>query len=413
MSREVTEENESCVVISNEPPVSSIQIKESESDPYESSSSEDELTRDDLDHLDPFTPRKQIPRYSSSYAFKVTDGGIPKSFSEAMLDENKHLWMEPIKEELEAILSNDTWEIVDRVAKKELPYKWVFNVKTDEKGEISRYKARLVIGGHKQEKGVDYEEIYAAVARSQTIRLLLAYATILDWEVRQLDYKTAFLNGEIEEDIYIAKPAGLDLVGFKLGEGKMLKLKKALYGLKQAPRQWKKKVDEMMKNLGYHKSEADNAVYYKENIIIAVYVDDLLIMGKLKKTMLTEEEKLMAMYQAKSLGDLKHYLGMVWTRNRQSKKSWLDQSLYCKEILERFEMNTSRPNKTPIQPGSSDGVEITEAYADVEKYQKAVGSLIYLSTGTRPDIAYTHVNIRAWHSTAGKPHAISPASLLY
>ncbi len=135
-------------------------------------------------------------------------------------------------------MENNTWSIAKvKNDVKELPVKWVFAVKQDEKGKPVRHKARLVTGGHKQIFGVDYMDIYAAVARSQTIRILLSYATFHDWEVRQIDYTTAFLNGDLDKTIYIKKPEGLNLIGINLKEGEKLKLERSLYGLKQAPRQ--------------------------------------------------------------------------------------------------------------------------------------------------------------------------------
>jgi hypothetical protein len=151
-------------------------------------------------------------------------------------------------------------------------------------------------------------------------------------EVRQLDYDTAFLNGDVDKVLYMSPPDGFNLVGLKLSSGDVLLLKKALYGLKQSPRLWKQKVDEMMRSLGYSRSRMDEAVYYKTGCIEAVYVDDLLILAVDRTTGLNEEQKLLGVYKAKSLGDLKHYLGFRWIRDRQSRSSFLDQSKYADSI---------------------------------------------------------------------------------
>jgi hypothetical protein len=153
-----------------------------------------------------------------------------------------------------------------------------------------------VVGGHLQELGVNYDEVYAAVTRYQTVRFLLAFATVKDWEVRQLDYKT-------DSDICMAAPPGLNLADFKVetDEGNF-------YGLKQAPRLWKNKVDKMMRSLRYKKSVADAAVYYKQDCIVAMYVDDAMAVARTDKIAAIVAQKLLAVYEGKNLGDLNHIM---------------------------------------------------------------------------------------------------------
>lgn len=146
-----------------------------------------------------------------------------------------------MEDEIHMIEKNNTWEIVDRPKNREvIGVKWVYKSKLNPDGSIQKYKARLVAKGFKQKPGVDYYETYAPVARLETIRTVIALAAQKKWKLYQLDVKSAFLNGYLEEEIYVEQPEGFSVEG---GENKVFKLKKALYGLKQAPRAWYSQID--------------------------------------------------------------------------------------------------------------------------------------------------------------------------
>lgn len=162
----------------------------------------------------------------------------PVSFEEAISDE---IWRKAMKEELASIEKNKTWDLVDLPANKtRISVKWVYKVKLNPDGSISKHKARLVVRGFMQRAGLDYSEVFAPVARLETVRLIIALASWKNWELWQLDLKSAFLNGSLEEEVYITQPPGFEIKG---SENKVLKLRKALYGLKQAPRAWNKRID--------------------------------------------------------------------------------------------------------------------------------------------------------------------------
>ena len=158
--------------------------------------------------------------------------------------------------------------------------KWVFRVKKDSVGKIVRHIARLVVKGYAQKQGIDYDELFSPVARIESIRILIAIAVQENWELHHLDVKTAFLNGEIKEDIYITQPEGFFI---KRKENHILKLQKAFHGLKQALRAWNSKLNEVLTQKGFVRSKHNYAVYYetimKEGLIIGVYVDDIIITG--------------------------------------------------------------------------------------------------------------------------------------
>jgi hypothetical protein len=187
----------------------------------------------------------------------------------------------------------------------------VFKLKRNAEGEVIKHKARLVAKGYVQKQGIDFEEVFAPVARLDTVRLILALAANRGWQVHHLDVKTAFLNGELKEEVYVSQPDGFQVKG---KEKHVLKLSKALYGLRQAPRAWNIKLDKSLKSLKFTKCPSELVVYTrgtrKNAVVIGVYVDDLIVIGsdpakiqKFKKEMTTQ-------FEMSDLGLLSYYLGI-------------------------------------------------------------------------------------------------------
>lgn len=202
----------------------------------------------------------------------------PTHYSEAVSEQE---WVEAMKTEVEMIEKNNTWELTDLPAgHKPVGLKWVYKLKKDTEGNVVKHKARLVAKGYVQRKGIDYNEVFAPVARLETIRLLLALAAKEGWQVHHLDVKSAFLNGELLEEVYVTQPDGFVKKG---QESKVYRLLKALYGLRQAPREWNARLDKCLTELGFVKCQHEQAVYtrYKKEsvLIVGVYVDDLVITG--------------------------------------------------------------------------------------------------------------------------------------
>ncbi|GKA61804.1 zinc finger, CCHC-type containing protein [Tanacetum coccineum] len=215
-----------------------------------------------------------------SYCFNVEDD--PKTFDEAMKSQDVAFWKEAINDEMDSIMGNNTWVLTDLPPGcRPLGCKWIFKRKMKVDGTVEKFKARLVIQGFKQKSGIDYFDTYALVARISTIRLLIALASIHSLIIHQMDVKTAFLNGELEEEVYMNQPLGFILTG---NENKVCKLIKSLYRLKQAPKQWHQKFDEVVLSNGYLLNQADKCVYSKfdasgKGVIICLYVDDMMIFG--------------------------------------------------------------------------------------------------------------------------------------
>jgi hypothetical protein len=213
---------------------------------------------------------------------------------------------------MKSLEKHKTWDLVDLpVNRKAIGCRWVFKRKIKPDGSIERYKARLVAKGYSQVKGIDFEETYAPVAQMKSIRTIIAIATELDLELQQMDVKTAFLNGDLEEEIYMLQPEGFAVPGM---ENKVCKLKKSLYGLKQAPRAWNHKLDTFLRENGFNQSQEDTAIYIKGNgvgiFIIAVYVDDLILACKSMDSINDMKKELSSQFEMKDLGDLEYCLGV-------------------------------------------------------------------------------------------------------
>jgi hypothetical protein len=208
----------------------------------------------------------------------MISAGEPRTFAEA---EQEEAWRAAMRNEVNSIEQNQTWELVDMPqGHRPITLKWVFKLKKGETGEVVKHKARLVARGFVQQAGVDFDEVFAPVARMESVRLLLALAAEAGWNVHHMDVKSAFLNGDLKEEVYVCQPPGFVVLG---QEHKVLRLRKALYGLRQAPRAWNEKLDTILKRIGFHQSEHEHAMYCRGDsssvLLVGVYVDNLIITG--------------------------------------------------------------------------------------------------------------------------------------
>jgi Reverse transcriptase (RNA-dependent DNA polymerase) len=309
---------------------------------------------------------------------------IPEKLEEVRNDPK---WVNAMNVEMNALEKNETWEITDLpVGKKPVGCKWVYTVKYDAHGKIERYKARLVAKGYTQTYGIDFKETFSPVAKLNSVRVLLSLATNLDWPLHQFDVKNAFLHGELKEEIYMEIPPGYQST---TRANKVCKLKKALYGLKQSPRAWFGRFCQAMKGYGYVQSESDHTMFFKKNqgkiAVLIIYVDDMIITGDDKSEIQNLEEKLSKEFEMKNLGGLKYFLGIEVSRNKEG--IYLSQRKYILDLLTEVGLLDCKPVDTPMVPNLK-----LDAYSDhtptnIERYQRLVGKLIYLSH-TRPDIAY-------------------------
>jgi Reverse transcriptase (RNA-dependent DNA polymerase) len=232
---------------------------------------------------------------------------------------------------------------------------------------------------------VDNLDTYAPVVKLASIRILLALAAIYGFEIHQMDVVTAFLAGELEEEIYMEQTEG-----FRVGTDKedlVCLLRKSLYGLKQAPRVWNRKTRRFLESIGFIPTYSDPCVYVNKEtgVIIAMWVDDLVIFGKNLGDIEDLKTKLKAEYEMKDLGELKYFLGVQVHCDKARKLIHINQSRYNRMILERFGIADSKATKAPFPGGAQLTKAITtETLMDQKEYQSMVGSLMY---ATRPDLA--------------------------
>ncbi|KAG8502968.1 hypothetical protein CXB51_000803 [Gossypium anomalum] len=316
-------------------------------------------------------PKKYAEADLVAYALNVAEdidaNQEPSNYSEAISCEDSEKWMFAMQEEMESLHKNNTCDLVKLPkGKKNVHCKWVFKKKEGTPGvEEPRYKARLVAKGYSQIPRVDFTDVFSPVVKHSSIRALLGIVAMHDLELEQLDVKTAFLHGELEEDIYMQQ-----LEGFTVSEKEdyVCLLKKALYGLKQSPRQWYKRFDSFMTSHDFKRNSFDSCVYFKKNsdgsfVYLLLYVDDMLIAAKDKGEIRKIKAKLSEEFEMKDLGPVKKMIGMEILRDRKATHFRLSSAL---------------------SPQSGDEIE----YMPHVPYSSAVGSLMYAIVCSRPDLSY-------------------------
>ena len=288
---------------------------------------------------------------------------------------------------------------------------WVYKVKRNKDGSVDRFKARLVAQGYTQTRGTDYEEVFSPAAKHTSLRTLLALANEHDLEIHQMDVKTAFLNGELDYDIYMSQPEGF------VDEDKpnyVFKLKRSIYGLKLSARCWNTTLDEYLKSAGYHKSGADGCIYVKSIknhdghlsfVILGVYVDDLIPVSNDIDMLNSEKAALCQRFKMDDRGEAHYLLGMLIKRDRRAKTLSVSQQRYTEKVLKRFGMESCKPIATPLEPGKKfHELSSHDESFDTQTYQQAIGCLTYMSVTTRPDIAAAVGILSQYMSKPSKEH---------
>ncbi len=314
----------------------------------------------------------------------------PTTYEEALASEDAEEWRRAMDEEIASLHANGTWtleELPDGI--KPIPVKWVFKIKRDASGGVERYKARLVAKGFAQREGIDFNEVYAPVSKHTTLRALLSEVATEDLELHQLDVKTAFLNGELEEDIYMVQPPGYVEGGSRMA----CHLRRALYGLRQAPRAWHTRLKKELEDIGFAASEADPGLYTKktktDQVYLLVYVDDILIAAKDIKLVEETKTALLTSFEARDMGDAHIFVGYEIERDRGARRLKIVQRRMASELVTKYGLADGKTKTTPM----STATKLTSSKTDLldkERfgYAELVGSLLYLSVCTRPDIAY-------------------------
>ena len=339
----------------------------------------------------------------------ITQDEDPSTFTKALSGEDASKWMEAMEAEMDSLHKNEAWELTELPPdEKAVGSKWIYKKKKDADGNLERYKARLVAQGYNQKYGEDYDETTSPVVRFESVRTLIGLAVKNGLYLHQLDIGTAFLNGEFKETMYMKQPEGFEVPG---KEHLVCRLKKSIYGLKQSPRCWNEALDKHLKIMNFKQSNNDPCIYtlelHGEIYIIAVYVDDIILAGKNQERIKQFIKMIGERFDIRDMGKLNHFLGVKIEYFSQG-KIWIGQPAYTRSLLEKFSMQSSKPVTTPMETGSKlVKSNETDKLVDQEMYQSAVGQLLYLSTRTRPDIAYAVGNVARFSSKPSQQHWIA------
>jgi len=349
--------------------------------------------------------------------FTCTDVGAecndirtPNTHQQAMLTPQREEWRNAEEQEIQSMMNNKVFKPTKLpMDRKAIRVRWIYRVKYDKKGVIKQYKARIVALGYQQIYGVDYSETYSQVARLTSLRILMAISSYFNLLVHQMDVDTAFLNAELKEEIYITPPEGINIP-----DGcDCLKLKKALYGLKQSPREWYDNLSYFLISIGFVKLHADNCMYIKHKddnmCIVLIYVDDIAIAGSSIHVIDRIKNEFKNRYKMKDLGDIDHILGCAVDRNNLGEYT-INQKQYTKDVISKYFPDNLTPINNPTDVNvilSTSMNAMSENDIDYMKdlpYREAIGSLLWLSMGTRPDITYAVSQVAKYNSEPGPLH---------
>ncbi|CAL1399508.1 unnamed protein product [Linum trigynum] len=319
-----------------------------------------------------------------AFALSVLSIQEPSSYAEACKDPR---WNQACKEEIYALYENQTWELVKLPpGKKPIGAKWVFKVKYRYDGTIERFKARLVAKGYTQIYGIDFLDTYSPVAKINSVKILLAVVVSKDWHIHQMDVSNAFLHGDLEEEVYLEIPPGIDV---PRDSGLVFKLKKSLYHPKQASRQWFAKLTSALLKNGYSQIASDYSMFVRwiqgRVVVVLVYVDDILIAGSYLGDIEQLKKFLSKEFKVKDLGQLSYLLGLEVIRDHKGIS--VSQRKYCLELLDDTGFVEAKGCLSPVDCNVKLSVDQGELMADPGVYRRLIGRLHYL-TITRPDVAY-------------------------
>lgn len=354
----------------------------------------------------PITPCKTPVRKTQKHVHTalsacLQEDSTPKTFSDAIASPEHDKWRKSMQEEFNSLLLNQTWDVVNLPAnRKAIHTRWVYRIKKNEAGHITKYKSRLVAKGFSQKYGIDYFETFSPVAKATTFRLLIALSTVLTLTCLQTDISTAFLNGTVEEDIFINLPEGFEnetLEAASIQKGTfcnpVCKLKKSLYGIKQAPRNWNMEIKSWLTiTMQLQQSKFDPCLFIQKNsneewdLLVLIYVDDIIAAGKSRGCAQTFMDALTTKYKASEVQDLNWMLGMKVEQDLNKGISKISQKQLIQDKVQLFGLQQSKPVSTPLTPNFNN-YDIQPSQK-LEPFREIIGGLMYLATTTRPDIMF-------------------------
>lgn len=335
----------------------------------------------------------------------------PRTFAQAMRRPDRDKWFDCAAKEIQSLLDNGTWELTKLPeGRKAIGSRWVFKIKRNADGSIDRYKGRVVAKGYSQRPGFDFTETYAPTAKWDAIRLILAIAALENLELESVDISSAYLNGDLDAEVYMQQPEGF----VQRGPEWVCKLLKAIYGLKQSGRMWHLKLDKVFKEMGFTRIQSDHSIWIwrkdDTRIIIPVFVDDMTIAAKDKSSIAWVKSELAKRFKLHDLGPTSWLLGVQIQRDRTKRTVTLSQRQYILDMLKHYNMSDATPVHTPMNPGiklSTSMCPTSQEEKDAMSrvpYANAVGALMWLAVATRPDIAYAVGVLARFNSNPGRQH---------
>jgi len=366
----------------------------------------------------------------------------PRTIKEAMKMSDRDQWKQAVKDELNTLIDMGTWKLVPLPkGRKAVGCRMVLKRKFNLDGTVSRWKARAVLKGYAQREHIDYEETFAPVGKLETFRYLMALANRKDWNLRQIDFKNAFLNAKMDKELYMDIPPGMEfLMDLKtLAEGTVCKLIRGLYGAKQSPALWNKHLDEYLRSIGFQSSTSDPCLYVAtekclksgkaddsfvptkldqghDNVVyILAYVDDCVITGTSNKLIEMAIDRIKSDFVVEDLGNLHHFLGMEVIRDRKTRTLEININKYILDVLERFNMTDANGRKAPMassnlttkldcpNPETKEGKEEIERMKNVP-YRQLLGALLWIHRTGAPSIAYPVHHLCMFSNNPGEVH---------
>ena len=339
----------------------------------------------------------------------------PVSYKDAFSRPDAPQWQAAYEDEMNSLRKHKVWDLIpcNQVpdGRKIIPSKLVFHYKRDSAGNVTCHKVRVVAKGYAQKPGVDYTDTYAPVVRMESTRAILHIGASLDWEIHQMDVKTAFLHSELEEEVYMEQPEGMKEPG---KENWVCYMRKTLYGLMQVAQAWNLRLHCAMLDNGYTQISSDHCIYVRKGAagssIIAIHVDDMVAAASTKDEMAMLKQDLGRLFDLVDLGEVTWLLGVAVTRDRDARTISLCQAAYIESIAARLKLEDAYPVTTPLDPYAllSKAMCPTsdEEIMRMKKipYLTAIGSIMYAAIATRPDVAFAVQHLSQFNSNPGLAH---------
>ncbi|GJT13080.1 retrovirus-related pol polyprotein from transposon TNT 1-94 [Tanacetum coccineum] len=349
----------------------------------------------------PVSTRKQLASDALWCCFHTELSKVePKNFKMAVIED---CWFQAMQDEIHEFDRLEVWELVPRpIYVMVIALKWIYKVKLDEYGDVLKNKARLVAKGYRQEEGIDFEESFAPVARIEAIRIFIANAATKNMIIYQMDVKTAFLNGDLQEEVFVSQPEGFE---DQDNPTHVYRLKKALYGLKQAPRAWYDTLSKFLLANNFFKGAVDPTLFTRKSgkhiLLVQIYVDDIIFASTDHNACHIFSKEMSSKFQMSMMGQMSFFLGLQVSQSPRG--IFINQAKYALETLKKYGMDLSDPVDTPMVDRLKLDEDLMGIPVDQTRFRGMVGSLMYL-TASRPDLVFAVCMCARYQAKPTKKH---------